>query len=80
MTKTEQQRIALALLKLRPDVLPGTRAIIDCGKRTTWHATVSLVGEAVFNGTVPAWWLNAVGCADSRSESGCNAATQLNAI
>lgn len=38
---SEQRQAAEALLKLRPPVIAGTRAIIDREKAENWHRAVS---------------------------------------
>lgn len=45
MTKTEVQRLALALLKARPPVIPGSNVIVDERARKTWYDCVTAVAE-----------------------------------
>lgn len=62
MTKTEQQRIALALLAARPETVPGTKAIINADKRTTWYNCVTHVACCIFQDEdIPGWFFDAAG-------------------
>jgi len=45
--KTEHQRVALALLKARPPVLPGTRVVLNDAQRKVWYDCVTQVALAL---------------------------------
>lgn len=50
MTKTERQRLALALLKARPPVMPGTNAIVDDTARRVWYACCTEIADVCCRG------------------------------
>jgi hypothetical protein len=65
MTKTEQQRIALALLGARPVVLPGTRVIVDAVERAVWYRCVVTLAVALYpDGQPPKWFFDAAGVSE----------------
>lgn len=67
MTKTEKQKLALALLHARPAVVPGTNTIIDDVQRKLWYACVTQIALVAFpdNGNPsnadPSWFFDTAG-------------------
>lgn len=64
MTKTEKQRLALALLHARPEVLPGTNVVVSDIARKTWYAAVTQVALVAFpedKNDDPSWFFDLAG-------------------